>query len=367
MLLFISPNLLTTAVFIASVFVEISIFISSHLTFACATARETADITDFCNFPKLVFALFEISLNLSAISSLWPIINNAAWPTGPAMEFVRFAITGLFSKSVAISPRACNAVPKSAVILGKNPPSPNHVKLSYHSASSGFIHSPISFPISNPTIPAAIHAAIDEPKRTALSAKLPWAITVPISDVSKAPKSKDHLFVMAFAILLAILVPNFVNFAVANPAIKAVSKGASSNNPFISLNAAFIASHNAFAIVPAIPVKSNSQRNSPIFWPINSKSVFLNIVATVVNTPLNHTLIVSAAFLKSKVWKNAFIPSAIESPKSFQSNSCPNEFNAYNAVFKAPAIVLPVDANNSGEIRPFKNSARPLPKFLAPW
>ena len=268
-------------------------------------------------------------------------------------------------KSFAISTRPFNAVPKSVVILGKNPPSPNHVKLSYHSASSGFIHSPISFPISNPTIPAAIHAAIDEPKRTALSAKLPCAMTVPISDVSKAPKSKDHLLDIAVAILLAILVPNFVNFAVANPAIKAVSKGASSNNPFICLNDAFIASHNAFAIVPAIPVKSNSHKNSPIFRPINSKSVFLNIVATVVNTPLNHTLIVSAAFLKSNSLKNPFIPSAIESPKSFQSNVVPKEFKKYNAEFKEPAIVLPVAPNKSGLINPFKKLARPFPQFLA--
>ena len=250
-------------------------------------------------------------------------------------------------------------------MLGKNPPSPNHVKLSYHSESWGFNISPISLPISNPAIPAAIEDAIVAPKRTALSAMVPCAIIVAISPLRRVPKSNDHFSVIALTILLTILEPSFVNFAVANPSNKAVSSGASSNKPFNNLKAPLIASHKAFATSLIIPVKSSSFKNSPIFLPISSKSVFLSMVATVVNTPLNHTFMVSAKFLKSKVLKNSLIPVAIERPKSFQSNVFPNELRKYNAVFKEPAIVFPVAPNNSGLINPFKKLAKPFPQFLA--
>ena len=86
----------------------------------------------------------------------------------------------------------------------------------------------------------------------------------------------------------------------------------------------------------------------------------------VLKIPFAHTLSVFANALKSKVVKNLLIPSAIDKPKLLKSKVSPNDKAAYIAVFNELAIVFPNAPKSSGLIKPLRNSAKPLPKPLAP-
>ena len=119
-------------------------------------------------------------------------------------------------------------------------------------------------------------------------------------------------------------------------------------------------------IIIATLSKSNSLRKSLTPLKISFQLRFLSTSTIVSLMPCAQVFIVFASDLKSNVWKNLFTPAAIDLPNSLNSNVCPNDNAAYIAVFNAPAIVLPTALNNSGDIRPFRKSANPLPKFLAP-
>ena len=184
------------------------------------------------------------------------------------------------------------------------------------------------------------------------------AIAVPIPVTISEPA-------ICAAIALAIEAPRPVNFNNATAAMIVASIGATSKKPFHALIAAIIASNISVPILDRISIKSIPFINSPIFSPIIVQFVPCTAFINVVKIPFIHLLAVSAARTKSKVEKNVLIPAAMDSPKLDQSNVVPNESRKCNAVFNAPAIVAPKTENVSGDIKPFKKLANPVPNLSA--
>ena len=252
---------------------------------------------------------------------------------------------------------------------------------------------PIALPPSNPANPAVTPPIIPVPIVIPIAVALPLAIIVPKSVVSIPPSPPREAHVddrlenifepselpvtcavpvvetspkIAFFNVPDIFDPNPKNFIPANDATIAVSNGATSIIPLSNSNADFKASHSTSAKSSAKPTKSTSFNNSPIFSPINLKSVLFKNVDQVSKTPLIQVVIISPKEAVSNSSKKLVNPSASELPKLIQSKFLPKDNTLYIAVFSEPAIVFPNSPNNSGEIRPFKKSARPFPKFLAP-
>ena len=114
-----------------------------------------------------------------------------------------------------------------------------------------------------------------------------------------------------------------------------------------------------------IPSVSIAPIKSAIFCATVSHSIPSTAAIIPSIIPSVQTLNVSASKSKSNVLKKLFTPAAIELPKFFQSNVVPKESKKCNTVFKQPAIVFPNSVNNSGEIKPLRKSAKPLPNLSA--
>ena len=138
-----------------------------------------------------------------------------------------------------------------------------------------------------------------------------------------------------------------------------------SSVPYVSSSAALNALHTNSASPLKIPTQSTAVKNSTILCGISSQSTVSRKAIIVSSIPIIQVDIVSPRSAKSKVVKNSLIPVAIDTPKLVQSNVVPNESRKCNTVLSAPAMVLPSAPNNSGEIKPFKNSASPVPKLSA--
>ena len=125
-------------------------------------------------------------------------------------------------------------------------------------------------------------------------------------------------------------------------------------------------------IAPIItPTVSNSisSKNSLNPSTIAPLSVSLIAVPTDSIIPSTHTFNVCARAPKSNVLKKLLMPSAMLYPNCLKSNVSPNDKAEYTTVFNALAIVFPTSPNRVCPLypsnKPLRNSARPVPKFLA--
>ena len=266
-------------------------------------------------------------------------------PIGPVIVFksaVPNAFTiGLFQKSENIIINASKDVSKSSDTVLKNPFSPNQEKSLYQSESSGNNNRPISLPISCPPNQAAKAPTIPNPIVAAIPANVPAPNTAPTSAVKVAPKFKRNICASGF---------------------KTVPKA----NPHTILPIFFI------EIAP-ITIATVSSSRFPKKSMNASNMAFLSISFMVVaiksKIPSTHTFIVFANAPKSNVLKKLLMPSAMLYPNCLKSNVSPNDKAEYTTVFNALAIVFPTSPNRVFPLypsnKPLRNSARPVPKFLA--
>ena len=98
-------------------------------------------------------------------------------------------------------------------------------------------------------------------------------------------------------------------------------------------------------------------------------SISFMVVAIKSKIPSTHTFIVFANAPKSNALKKLLMPSAMLYPNCLKSNVSPNDKAEYTTVFNALAIVFPTSPNRVCPLypsnKPLRNSARPVPKFLA--
>ena len=124
--------------------------------------------------------------------------------------------------------------------------------------------------------------------------------------------------------------------------------------------------------------KSSAKASAPLITVFNASATVLPTVPSIVSPcpPSNNAFKHSAIPLpnvSNALWAKfqsipvrAFsIPVLTEVPKFSKSNVFPNESRKCSAVFNEFETVVPSAPNSSGDIRPFKKSARPVPKLLA--
>ena len=121
-------------------------------------------------------------------------------------------------------------------------------------------------------------------------------------------------------------------------------------------------------ITPTVSISRFSKKSfSPFKTSPQSVSLIIVLIASLI--PSTQTLRVCASDPKSNVLKKLLMPSAMLYPNCLKSNVSPNDKAEYTTVFNALAIVFPTSPNRVFPLypsnKPLRNSARPVPKFLA--